>query len=152
MHIIGFAGSAAIPYAIKLGVALQLTNILRDVGEDWQAGRVYLPQEELAAFALTEADLAAGQVDARWRAFMQFQIERNRRLYAEAWPGIALLNRDGRFAIAAAAGLYQAILDDIEAHDYDVFNRRAQVSKWGKLSRLPGLWWQSRDLKIVDGR
>lgn len=143
MHIIGFAGPAAIPYAIKLGVALQMSNILRDVGEDWQAGRVYLPQEELAAFELSEADLAAGRVDRRWRAFMRFQIEQNRRLYAEAWPGIALLNADGRFAIAAAAGLYRAILDDIEAHDYDVFNRRAYVSGWGKLRQLPGIWWES---------
>ncbi len=143
MHITGFNGSEAIPYAIKLGVALQLTNILRDVGEDFRAGRVYLPQEELAQFDLTEADLAAGQVDWRWRAFMQFQIERTRRLYAEAEPGIALLHSNGRFAIVAAAGLYSAILDDIEAHDYDVFNRRAHVSGWGKVRRLPGLWWQS---------
>jgi phytoene synthase len=148
MHITGFNNSQAIPYAIKLGVALQLTNILRDVGEDFRAGRVYLPQEELAQFSLTEADLSAGQVDWRWRAFMQFQIERTRRLYAEAEPGIALLHSDGRFAIAAAAGLYSAILNDIEAHDYDVFNRRAYVSSWGKVRRLPGLWWQS----LVIGR
>lgn len=144
MHIIGFAGPEAIPYAVKLGVALQITNILRDVGQDWQLGRVYLPQEELAAFGLSEADLAAGRVDARWRAFMKFQIERNRQLYTEAWPGIALLNREGRFAIGAAAGLYQAILDEIEGHDYDVFNNRAHISGWGKLGRLPGIWWRSR--------
>ena len=62
MHIIGFAGNQAIPYAIKLGVALQMTNILRDVGEDWRAGRVYLPQDELAQYGLGEADLAAGEV------------------------------------------------------------------------------------------
>ncbi len=149
MHITGFAGPEAIPYAVKLGVALQLTNILRDVGEDWRAGRVYLPQEELAAFGLSEADLAIGRVDERWRAFMRFQLERNRRLYTEAEPGLALLNRDGRFAIATAAGLYSAILNDIEAHDYDVFQRRAYVTGWGKLRRLPSLWWQStwRDLK-----
>ncbi|NJN93353.1 MAG: squalene/phytoene synthase family protein [Anaerolineales bacterium] len=150
MHIIGFAGPAAIPYAIKLGVALQMTNILRDVGQDWQMGRVYLPQAELAAFELTEGDIAAGQVDTRWRAFMQFQIERNRRLYAEAWPGIALLNRDGRFAIAAAAGLYRAILDDIERHDYDVFHYRAHVSGWEKLSLLPGIWWASLNSRGGD--
>jgi len=144
MHIIGFRGPEAVPYAIKLGVALQLTNILRDVAEDWQAGRVYLPADELAAFDLSEADLAAGRVDDRWRAFMRFQIARNRRLYAEAWPGIALLNKDGRFAVAAAAGLYRAILTDIEAHDYDTFSRRAHVSGARKLSALPGLWWRSR--------
>ncbi|HRJ44619.1 MAG TPA: squalene/phytoene synthase family protein, partial [Caldilineaceae bacterium] len=75
MHIIGYAGPQAIPYAIKLGVALQLTNILRDVGEDWANGRLYLPQDELAAFGLSEADIAAGQVTPRWRVFMRFQID-----------------------------------------------------------------------------
>ncbi len=144
MHIIGFSGPEAVPYAIKLGVALQLTNILRDVGEDWQAGRLYLPRQELAAFGLTEQDIAAGSIDERWRRFMRFQVSRNRGLYAEAWPGIRMLNADGRFAIAAAGELYRAILEDIEAHDYDVFHRRAHVDKWGKVSRLPGIWWRSR--------
>jgi phytoene synthase len=144
MHIIGFVGQEAIPYAIKLGVALQLTNILRDVGEDWRTGRVYLPADEMAAFGLTEADLSNGRVTPRWREFMRFQIARNRRLYEEAWPGIGMLDGDGRFSIAAAAGLYQAILKDIERHDYNVFNRRAHVNSWGKLRLLPTLWWRSR--------
>lgn len=143
MHIVGFDGPAAIPFAVKLGVALQLTNILRDVGEDWARGRLYLPQDELAAHGLTEADLAAGQPDARWRALMRFQIARVRRLYAESLPGLRCLHRDGRFAIAAAAELYAAILDDIEAHGMDVFNRRAHTTAWGKLRRLPGVWWRA---------
>ncbi|MEO8392138.1 MAG: squalene/phytoene synthase family protein, partial [Chloroflexota bacterium] len=134
----------ALPYAVKLGVALQMTNILRDVGEDWQAGRLYLPQEELAAFHLTEADIGRGQSGARWRDFMRFQIERTRRLYDEAEPGIAMLNPDGRFAISAAADLYRAILTDIEAHDYDVFSRRAHIGAVGKLARLPRIWRKSR--------
>jgi phytoene synthase len=79
-----------------------------------------------------------------WRDFMRFQIGRNRRLYEAAWPGIALLNPDGRFAVAAAAGLYRAILDDIEAHDYDTFTRRARVSGARKLSKLPSIWWHNR--------
>jgi len=144
MHIIGYSGPEAIPYAIKLGLALQMTNILRDVAEDWQMGRVYLPQEELAAFGLTEAVIEEGQVTDKWRAFMRFQIDRNRRLYEEAWPGIKMLNKNGRFAITAAAGLYRAILKDIERHDYDVFTRRAHISGWGKLRLLPKLWQQSR--------
>jgi 15-cis-phytoene synthase len=144
MHVIGFSGPEAIPYAVKLGVALQLTNILRDVAEDWQAGRLYLPQEELDRFGLSEADIAAGHIDDRWRAFMVFQIARNRRLYAEAAPGIPMLHSDGRMAIQAAADLYAAILDDIEAHDGDVFSRRAHIGTWGKLRRLPGIWWRSR--------
>jgi len=109
------------------------------VREDFLAGRVYLPTEDLDRFGVTEEHLSEGRVDERWRALMRFQIERNRRLYAEAWPGIALLDRDGQFAIAAAAELYRAILDDIEAHDYNVFSRRAHVGAMGKLRRLIGL-------------
>lgn len=142
MHIIGFSRQDAIPYAVKLGVALQMTNILRDVGEDWANGRLYLPQDELTAFDLTEADIAAKQVDERWQEFMRFQIQRTRQLYAEALPGVALLHRHGRLAIAAAAELYRAILEDIERHDYDVFNRRAYVSGQDKLARLPGITWR----------
>jgi phytoene synthase len=149
MHIIGFSGPEAISYAVKLGVALQLTNILRDVGEDWANGRLYLPQNEMEAFRLTEADLDAGKVTPQWRRFMRYQIDRARRLYAEAWPGIAMLNRDGRFAIAAAADLYEAILDDIENHDYDVFSRRAHLSAWGKLRRLPSIWFRSQTMDDV---
>ncbi len=144
MYIIGFRGSEAIPYAIRMGVALQMTNVLRDVGEDWRAGRLYLPAEELAAFGLTEGDVANGRVDSRWRAFMRFQISRNRQLYAEALPGVRLLHPDGRLAVRAAGELYRTILDDVEAHDYDVFHRRAHVSAGGKLARLPGIWWRGR--------
>jgi 15-cis-phytoene synthase len=143
MHIVGYAGLRAIPYAVKLGVALQLTNILRDVGEDWRRGRLYLPLEELVAYGLTEADIASGCVTDRWRAFMRFQVGWNRRLYADAVPGIALLDRDGQFPVAAAAYLYQAILSDIERHDYDVFNRRAHIGDLAKLRLLPRVWMQT---------
>jgi phytoene synthase len=143
MYMIGYNGPEAIPYAIRLGVALQLTNILRDVGEDWQKDRIYLPQEELAAFGLSEADIARGQVTEMWRQFMRFQINRTRQLYQDAMPGIALLNNKGRFAIKASADLYQEILAKIEQNDYDVFNLRAYISKPGKFSRLPGIWWRT---------
>jgi phytoene synthase len=144
MCIIGFASEEAVSYAIKLGVALQLTNILRDVGEDFRNGRVYLPQDELRAFGLSEGDLALGQPTETWRRFMRFQLERARQLYVQAWPGIALLSRDGRLAIGAAANVYRAILDRIEANGYDVFTRRANLSGLQKLSLLPPLWFQLR--------
>lgn len=144
MHVIGYRNEEALPYAVKLGIALQLTNILRDIGEDWRAGRLYLPSEELADFGVSEAAIASGRVDEKWRALMRFQIERARHLYTEAEAGIQLLDSDGRFAIAAAAGLYRAILERIEANDYDVFQQRAHLGGWGKLRRLPSLWWQSR--------
>jgi phytoene synthase len=144
MHIIGFQGKEAIPYAIKLGLALQLTNILRDVGEDYRNGRIYLPQNELDQFGLTEEDISSGEVSDNWKAFMRFQIERNRQLYQEAWDGIKMLHPDGRFAIAAAAKFYAHILFEIEANHYDVFNHRANVSKVKKLQMLPMIWWYSR--------
>jgi len=150
MHIIGYTGKEAIPYAIKLGVALQLTNILRDVGEDWSNGRFYLPQDELAAFNLTEADIAQSRVDHHWQNFMRFQIARARRLYAEALPGVAMLNRQGRFAIAAAAELYSAILTEIEANNYDVFNHRAYTTGGKKLQMLPGIWWRAQTNSYAD--
>jgi len=150
MHIVGFAGEQALPYAVKLGVALQATNILRDVADDWHSARLYLPQEELAAFGVDEEAICLGKVDQRWRDFMRFQVDRNRRLYDESWPGIPLLDPDGRFAIAAAADLYRAILTDIVAHDYDVFTRRAHISTQGKIRRLPGIWWRSRSVPIKE--
>lgn len=146
MHVVGFSGVEAIPYAIKLGVALQLTNILRDVGEDWRAGRLYLPLDEIVCFGVKLEDVAMGRVNERWRGFMRFQIKRNRRLYEEALPGIALLHSDGHFAISTAAELYRAILVEIEANDYDVFSRRAHVGILGKLKRLPSIWWRSKNL------
>lgn len=142
MHITGYSGREALPYAIKLGVALQLTNILRDVAEDWRMGRLYLPQEDLQRFDVSEADIAAGRNNVRWQALMRFEIERTRQLYAEAMPGIALLGAQGQLAVAAAAELYQRILDDIEAHHYDVFSRRAHLSNRRKLAHLPGIWWR----------
>lgn len=148
MHIIGYHSEAAVPYAVRLGIALQLTNILRDVGEDWRAGRVYLPQDEMEQFGIREGDIAegveSGRITDRWREFMRFQIARARRLYAEAAPGIAMLDADGRFAIAAAAKLYEAILEKIEENDYNVLTTRASVGVWGKLRRLPGIWLGSR--------
>ena len=140
MHIVGFSGPEAIPCAIKLGVAMQLTNILRDVAEDLLLGRVYLPQDEMAEFGLSDDDIAHGEVDDRWRRFASFQIARAFRLYREGWQGLRYLDRSGRFAIAAAADLYAGILCDIERHDYDVFSRRAHVSQFTKLARLPGIW------------
>jgi phytoene synthase len=155
MHIIGFsertaARSEAIPYAVKLGVAMQMTNILRDVREDWEAGRVYLPQAELREFGLSDKDIETGKNTQRWQEFMRFQVKRNRELYREAMPGIAYLHPGGQFAISAAAELYRAILTDIERHDYDVFSRRSHVSTTGKLRRLPGIWLRTRRGRLVE--
>ncbi len=146
MYIVGFKSDEAVPYAIKLGVALQMTNILRDVGEDYRNGRLYLPREELITYGIREEDIAAARLTDNWRQFMRFQIERTRQLYAESWVGVKLLEREGQLAIGAASVFYQGILDEIEKNDYDVFSRRASLSALGKVAKLPALWVKIRTL------
>lgn len=140
MYIVGFHSSDAVPYAIKLGVALQMTNILRDVGEDYHNGRLYLPREELAFYGIQEIDIAQGRMTDNWRQFMRFQVERTRQLYEESWPGVKMLEREGQLAIGAASVFYQGILDEIEKNDYDVFTCRASLNTLKKVSRIPALW------------
>jgi 15-cis-phytoene synthase len=119
--------------AQSLGVALQLINIIRDVGEDWNLGRVYLPQDELAAYGVGEEDIATGQVTPGWRALMSFQASRARAYLEE---GLELLDSlDGRSAacVGTFAGLYRATLDRIEARGFDVFDGSVRLSPLTKL-------------------
>jgi phytoene synthase len=131
------------PAAIDLGVALQLTNILRDVGEDLSRGRIYLPLEDLRRFGYTEDDLRAHVLDDRFRALMRFEIARAHELYERGWAGIPAIKREGRLAVAVAAEVYRGILNDIAAHDFDVFNRRARTSTFDKFARLPSIVWRA---------
>jgi len=126
--ILGALDESALPYAVTLGEAMQLTNILRDVGEDARMGRIYLPADEMARFGYAETDLMDGTVDERFVALMQFQIERARRLYAEAEPGIAKLHPESRYTVRLALQFYRGILAAIEVNRYDVFTKRAYVS------------------------
>ncbi|GAB3993155.1 DUF5914 domain-containing protein [Nocardioides marmoraquaticus] len=115
--------------ARALGLAFQLTNFLRDVDEDLDRGRVYLPQEDLARFG---TDPAERVVSDDWRELMRFEIERNRELYREADSGLAHLGGAAERCVRTARVLYSAILDKIEEADYDVFTRRASVPTWRK--------------------
>lgn len=110
--------------ARQLGLAFQLTNFLRDVGEDLDRGRVYLPGEDLARFG---ADPFARRVTPQWREVMRFEIARNRELYAAAAEGVAMLPPAAARCVATAHVLYSGILERIEAADYDVFSARATV-------------------------
>ena len=132
--------------AIALGVAMQLTNILRDVGEDMQRDRIYLPIEDLHTFDYTEQDLLNKVVDDRWKAIMKFQIKRAREYYKQAEAGIRYLIRDSRLPVWASLIHYQGILNEIEANNYDVFNRRAFVSKPKKTLSLPIAWLRAQVL------
>ncbi len=132
--------------AVALGIANQLTNILRDVGEDARRGRIYLPLDDLALFDYTADDLMNGVIDDRWRSLMKFEIQRARKFYQQAEAGISQLSPDARWPVWAAQVLYSKILDVIEQNDYDVFNRRAFVPKLQKLICLPRTLVRSRML------
>ncbi|MEB3168832.1 MAG: phytoene synthase [Synechococcaceae cyanobacterium] len=123
--------------ALALGIANQLTNILRDVGEDRGRGRIYLPQADLSRFGYSEAELMAGTVNDSWRALMAFQLERARDWFRRSEEGVRWLSADARWPVWTSLRLYRGILDVIERHDYDVFNRRAFVSTPVKLIDLP---------------
>ncbi|HTW20711.1 MAG TPA: phytoene/squalene synthase family protein [Mycobacteriales bacterium] len=138
--------AAAAPYARDLGVAFQLTNFIRDVGEDIRRDRVYLPKDELAAFGVTRDDLARGVVSAGFRRLLAFQIARARELLRSAEPGIRLLSPQSRECVLRARILYGGILDAVEAADYRVLDRRVSVGLARRAAVVvPGLVRARRD-------
>jgi phytoene synthase len=145
-EIFGYEEPRTLHYAEQLGLAMQLTNILRDVGEDARMGRIYLPQEDAQRFAYMESDLLGGKLNEPFFALMNFEIERARALYREAEQGIRLLEADARFTVLLAARLYARILDEIERNGYDVYTRRAHLSLAGKLRAASRLWREARKL------
>jgi phytoene synthase len=131
-------------HAIDLGTAFQLTNFIRDIAEDLRRGRVYLPEESLNQFGVDRDRLARGRVDESIRNLLAWEIERARRLYASAAPGIELVHPSSRDCLRTALTLYSGILDEIELADYDVFSRRVTVSLTRRasvgFSGLRGAW------------
>jgi len=123
--------------AVALGIANQLTNILRDVGEDRGRGRIYLPQEDLERFGYSEAELLSGTLNDNWRALMAFQLARARSWFERSEAGVRWLSADARWPVWTSLRLYRGILDAIERRDCDVFNHRAFVPTAGKLLDLP---------------
>jgi len=145
-EIFGYREAFTLKYAEALGLAMQLTNILRDIGEDLALNRIYLPQDDLAKFDVSEDMLARGEVTGNFRELMKFEIERARSFYREAEKGIPLLDRDTRFTVLLAARLYARILDEIERADFNVFTRRAHLTLFGKVRAAPRVWREARKL------
>ena len=123
--------------AIALGIANQLTNILRDVGEDRQRGRIYLPLDEIRNFNYSEEELLNGTINNQWRALMSFQLTRARDWFQKSEEGIKWLSADARWPVWTSLRLYRGILDSIERLDYDVFNNRAFVKNSVKALEIP---------------
>lgn len=143
-EIFGYRAPETLRYAETLGVAMQLTNILRDIKEDADANRIYLPQEDLHQFSVTEDNIMRGPASENFCELLRFEVARARSLYREAEQGIRLLDRDARFTVLLAARLYARILDEIERARFDIFSRRAHVSFGGKVRAAPRIWREAR--------
>ena len=154
-HVFGVPGGPAmreraVRYARTLGVAMQLTNILRDVGEDAKRGRCYLPADDLRRFGLAQIDVLENPnlaIDERWTQMMAYEVGRARALYDAARPGIAMLEADAQRCATACATGYAGILSAIEAQHYDTIGSRARL---GRMARVGILWdaWRHRALAL----
>lgn len=128
LRIFGCDNGKAKGYAVNLGIAMQLTNILRDIKEDYNRGRIYLPQEEMELFKVSQSDISDTKVSKNFKALLEFQIARARQYYTESAPGIKMLpDANSRFVVSVMAGIYSGILDSIEENNYDVLTKRAYV-------------------------
>lgn len=136
-HLIGAKDPAAVAHATSLGLAMQLTNFLRDVGEDYQErGRIYLPLEDMERFGVREEDIAARRITDNFCSLVRFEAERTRQIYAHADEGFHYIPAEARLPVRLARVLYARILDKIEQNGCDVLTRRARVPTWEKLVLL----------------
>lgn len=142
--IFGYYEEAALQHAVDLGVALQLTNILRDIGEDARRGRIYLPQDEMRQFGYSEAELMAGVINEPFRELVRFQIARANDYYQRSLPGISLLSADSRLAVRLSGTLYRHILDRIRLNNFNVFTKRANVPLKTKLAAASQYWFMQQ--------
>lgn len=139
IHIFEFSSPEALPLAEKCGVAFQLTNILRDVREDQERGRMYLPEEDLRRFNVNPQNL---RYDEHFQALMRFEAERAKAYYQESLPLIELVHRDSRHSLAALIAIYRRLLEKIERSGYDVLSRRIALSPAEKLTILLRCRWR----------
>jgi phytoene synthase len=149
MYIMGikpqYSFTQVMPYADALSVAMQLSNFWRDIAYDWSIGRVYIPQEDMQRFGVSEGDLAARRVTHNFIDLLKFEIERTESYYQQARLGIPML-ANGQWGVLSGLEIYRAILTGIESQDYCVFTKRAGASFFGKLSLVSKAWWLSRSL------
>ena len=140
IEVFGYSDPKAKDYAIDLGLAMQLTNILRDLKEDAQRGRIYIPQDEMARFQYSEGELQGGVVNEGFRSLMRFQVDRARGYFDSGRRLVRLLPLQSRACPAVLIGIYSGILDRIEAADFDVFQDRIGLSTREKLFLVARQW------------
>jgi phytoene synthase len=146
-HILGARApyhiEAVLPGADSLSTAMQLSNFWRDIAEDWRLGRVYLPQEDMERFGVSESDIDAGQVTSRIIELLEFEIERTEEYYQHAHRAVPMLAH-GRWGVQCGLEMYRGILTGIRRQRYDVFSRRACPGKLDKIALGLRSWWDSR--------
>ncbi len=143
-EIFGYSDKQALEHAIELGIAMQLTNILRDIGEDVDRGRIYLPLEDLRRFNYSQEEFMQKRINNNFINLMKFQIERARSYYRSSEKGIPMLERQSRFGVCISSINYGNILSAIEKNNYDVFSKRAYRSFYQKISTIPYVWYRTR--------
>jgi phytoene synthase len=137
LKIFGYKNQEAAKYAVDLGIAMQLTNILRDIKEDCLRKRIYLPLNELNNFGVYEKDILNSKMNNNLESLLRFQLERAKKYYETSLKGVNLIdNKRAEFVVKLMANMYCAILDDIEKHNFDIFTRRAHTSILDKLTVL----------------
>lgn len=143
-QVFGYQSNEALGYAVDLGIAMQLTNILRDVGEDLEKNRIYLPQDELRKFGVSEEDLFNHKLTDSVKELLAYQISRARRYYNRSDKGVAMLAEDSRLPVYLARHNYSRIMDKIEENSYNVFDLRAYLNTTEKLSIIPLLFYRTK--------
>jgi phytoene synthase len=143
-QVFGYQSKEALGYAVDLGIAMQLTNILRDVGEDLQRDRIYLPQSDLRKFGVSEEELFNHKRTEAVKELLAYQIDRARRYYRRSDKGIGMLSEDSRLPVYLARHNYSRILDKIEQNNYNVFDVRAYLNTTEKLSIIPQILYRTK--------
>jgi len=150
--ILGCQDDSALPHAVNLGIAMQLTNILRDVAEDAAIGRIYIPKEDLDRFDVCEPSLLRGRATGRFPELIAFEIARARALYQDAQLGIAALAPAGQIATLASSHLYSKILNRIEEEQYDVLSERVYVPTHRKMAAIPTIAGSFIKMRVHSAR
>jgi phytoene synthase len=140
IEIFGYKHKSAKDFAINLGIALQLTNILRDVKKDSESGRIYLPQKDLIRFNYTEEDILSQNYNENFIELMRFEAERAKEYFAKATENLNLEDKGGMFAARAMQHIYRKLLEKIIHADYDVYQKNIKVSKVEKVGIALGVW------------
>ncbi len=149
IHIFGFKDKKALEYAESVGIAFQLTNILRDIREDERLGRIYIPLEDLKRFRCSESSLKEGIVDERFRKLLHFEFERARDYYAQGEKLSALINQDSQRALMALIGIYKGLLEKINRQENQVFEKRIHLSLFEKLKIVFKAWRKSEFIEAA---